>query len=69
LKKSIISIIGFSLFVIGFLGLILSLVGLRLNILSFFDRISPLLGFITKIVLIMAGLIMVYFDRTREQED
>lgn len=68
MKKTILPIVGFVLFFVGLIGLVLSLVGLRLSILKYFDEISPLAGFLTKIILIMAGLIIIYIDRTKGQE-
>ena len=67
-KKSILYVIGFSLFFIGIIGLILSMVGLRLSLLKYFDEFSLLAGFLMKILLIMAGLIIIYINHTKEIE-
>ena len=62
--KSGLSVLGFLMFVTGFVGLATSLVGIRLTILSFIDRYDPLLGLLTKLMLIVAGLVIFIISRT-----
>ena len=62
--KGIYSLIGFILFILGFVALSLSLVGIRLSFLSFLDRISPLFGFVIKLLMIVGGIVMVILART-----
>ena len=62
--KGIYSLIGFILFILGFVALSLSLVGIRLSFLSFLDRISPLFGFVVKLLMIVGGIVMVILART-----
>lgn len=62
--KGIYSLIGFILFILGFVALSLSLVGINLSFLSFLDRISPLFGFVIKLLMIVGGIVMVILART-----
>ncbi len=62
--KGIYSLIGFLLFIIGFVALSLSLVGINLSFLSFLDRISPLFGLIIKLLMIVGGIVIVILART-----
>jgi hypothetical protein len=62
--KGFYSLIGFLMFITGFIALSLSMVGIKLRILSFLDSISPLFGFVSKIVLVIAGIVIVILART-----
>ncbi|HMG14394.1 MAG TPA: hypothetical protein VK590_03035 [Saprospiraceae bacterium] len=62
--KGIYSLIGFLLFITGFVALSLSLVGINLKIISFLDRVSPLFGFVMKLLMIVGGIVMVILART-----
>lgn len=68
MKKNIISLIGFSLFFIGIISLVLSLVGIRLQIISFADEISPLFGFVFKLILLFGGMIIFFMSRTNSYD-
>ncbi len=52
------TLVGFLLFLLGFTALTLSLVGIQWSFLSWIDRISPLFGFVTKILMIIVGIAM-----------
>lgn len=68
--KTIISTVGFLLAGVGFLALVLSMVGVKLSYLVWLDKPSPLFGFVARLVMIIAGFIMVYFGKTDlEQEN
>ena len=69
MKRTTGYIIGFSLFVFGVLSLILSLVGLRLSFLKFIDAGGPLLGFVIRMAIISAGLIIAYMSGLRDEPD
>ncbi len=58
-KKDGITLIGFLLFIIGSTALALSLVGIRWSFLTWLDAISPLFGFIAKLLMLIAGITMV----------
>lgn len=59
-----ITLVGFLLAGIGFLSLILSLVGLNLAFLTWIDAPSPLFGFITRLVMIVIGIVLIYLSQT-----
>ncbi len=72
MKKSIWLISGFLLFILGFSALVLSVVGVRLAFLTWLDAPGGLFGLIAKILMIVAGIVIVYlatFDWQREEED
>ena len=58
------SIAGFLLFMTGMLSLILSLIGIRFTFLAFLEYWGSLVGFLLKLVLIMAGFILIYLSKT-----
>jgi hypothetical protein len=59
--RSGLLLLGFSLFLIGMVSLILSLVGIRLTILSPIDELGFLWASVIKLVMVLSGLILVYF--------
>jgi hypothetical protein len=66
----VITTIGFLLAGVGFLALVLSLVGVKLSYLVWLDRPGALFGFVAKLVMIIAGLVMIYMGKTDlEQEE
>jgi uncharacterized membrane protein len=62
-RKSILVIVGFIMLATGFLALSLSMVGLRLFPLVYIDRLSPLAGFVVKLLLILGGIILMATSR------
>jgi hypothetical protein len=56
--------LGFLLAGIGFLALMLSLVGIQFTFLAWLDAPGPLFGFVMKIVLILAGFILLAVSQT-----
>lgn len=59
-----ITLVGFLLAGTGFLALILSLVGLQLAFLTWIDAPGGLFGFIIRLIMIMGGIILIYFGQT-----
>ena len=68
MNKTLITSIGFILFITGVIAIILSLVGLQLSILSPIESLGSGIAFLIKIVLTMAGLIMVYVANTKTEQ-
>lgn len=69
-KKTTITTIGFLMAGIGFLALVLSLVGVKLSFLVWLDRPGPLFGFVARLIMIIAGIVMIYVGKTNlEQEE
>lgn len=68
-SRAIWSIVGFFLFLFGFLAVVLSLVGLKLSFLTWIDAPGKIFGFIARFVMIVAGIMIIYFTRTDWRED
>ena len=64
MNKSIVTIIGFLLFLTGSVALILTLVGLRLTFLAPIEALGGGLAFIIKIIMILAGIVIVYIAKS-----
>lgn len=59
-----VTLVGFLLAGTGFLSLILSLVGLNLAFLTWIDAPGPLFGFVIRLVMIIAGVVVIYLAQT-----
>ncbi|MCB0685679.1 MAG: hypothetical protein KDC53_04115 [Saprospiraceae bacterium] len=68
-KKDLITTLAFVLFLTGFTSLALSLVGIRWQFLAWIDRFSPLLGFLTKIGMILFSIILLVLVNTSEDDN
>lgn len=66
--KELYTLLGFIIFITGFIAIILSMVGLSLTVLKPIDEFNRLLGFVIRIVMIFGGLTMMYVSRTRSIE-
>ena len=62
-KTNLLLLSGYFLIVMGFLGLALRMVGLGLWPLHFIHQWSPLAGFISKIILIIIGVVLMFVSR------
>jgi len=69
MSKTATTIIGFLLFIVGGLALVLSLIGVQLSYLTWIDEPSRLLGFVIRLLMILAGIVMVVLARTDWRED
>lgn len=67
-KKDLITILAFLLFLTGFTALTLSLVGIRWKFLAWIDDYSTLLGFLTKIGMILLAIIMLALINSSGEE-
>ena len=64
------TIIGWLLFLFGFISIILGLIGLNITPLVFIDRMfNPLFAFLIKLILIIAGIIIFYMSRLPQEEE
>ncbi len=63
-NRGLFTLVGFLLAGIGFMALILSLVGLQLSFLTWIDAPGRLFGFVTRLVMIIVGIIMIYLAQT-----
>ena len=64
MKKVIWTIIGFALLITGFYALILSLVGVKLSFLTFIDEPGALIGFVIRLLMIVAGFVILALINT-----
>ena len=63
-KKGIYALLGFSLFIVGFLALFLMLVGVQLSFLTWIDAPGRLIGFLIRIGMILSGAIIIFLSQT-----
>jgi len=63
-NKGIITLVGFLLAGLGFTALVLSVVGVKLSFLTWIDKPGPLFGFVTRLVMIIIGIIIIYLAQT-----
>lgn len=69
-NRTTLLIIGFLLFLYGFLAVILQFVGLQLVFLTWLDFGGNLLGFVLRLVMIIAGISVAFWASTDwEKED
>lgn len=65
-KDSLLSVIGFLLFVTGFMSIFLSLIGLNFKFLSFVNNsLGNSVAFLLHLLMIMSGLILLYVLKQR----
>jgi|GEM_PF-582185 len=63
MKKELLTLLGFILFVLGFLSILLSLVGVDLAFLLWMNTFGSLASFLIKILMIITGVIIVVLSR------
>ena len=70
MSKALYTFVGFLLFLFGFMALSLSLVGVQLSFLTWIDAPGKLFGFVIRLLMILAGIVIVVLSRTdwREEE-
>lgn len=66
--KGILSLVGFILFLLGFVALSLQLLGIQFAFLTWIDAAGRLLGFMVRILMIIVGIILLYFDQSNWRE-
>ena len=66
-----LTVIGFLLFLFGFLSLIMGLIGLGLYPISIIDKsFNPLVIILIKLIIMVLGFVLFYMSRvTREDEE
>ncbi len=65
-------LLGFSLIVFGFTSIVLQMVGVNWAFLQFLDLGGRLLGFVLRLIMVLAGVLIVVFAHTdweRERQD
>ncbi len=63
-NKGILSIVGFFLTALGFLSIALSMVGVKFAFLRWLDAPGPLFGFVAKLAMIIAGILILYIAQS-----
>lgn len=63
-NKALWTTVGFLLILIGFLALAMSMVGLKFAFLQWMDLLGGLGSFITKLVMVLGGFVLVYMAQT-----
>jgi len=69
MSKTTATILGFLLFIVGGLALVLSLIGVQLSYLTWIDAPGRLFGFVLRLLMILAGIVIVVLARTNWRED
>ncbi len=69
MSRAIYTFIGFLLFLFGFMALALSLVGVQLSFLTWIDAPGRLFGFVIRLLMILAGIVIVVLTRTDWREE
>lgn len=69
-KRNLLTISGFILFLLGFVGIVVNMVGLAFALTDWVSVITgPVFGFIFKVILIIAGIIMVIIAQDNNGEE
>lgn len=68
MNKTIITVIGFALFLSGMYALVLSLVGAKFTALLFLEKMGATAAFFTKLAMVMIGILLIVLSRTNVQE-
>lgn len=64
-RATIMLVLGFLIFLLGFTATVLMLVGIRYSFLAFIDAGGQTLGFVIRLLMIFGGLAMVYIYRNK----
>ena len=68
MNRTVLTVIGFTLFLLGSMSLILNFVGVRFSFLVWLDAMGRLPGFITRILMIVIGVVLIILSRSEEDE-
>ena len=60
MKKSVLLLTGFVLFILGMLALVLSIIGANFVFLKWIDFAGKSFGFVLRLVMIIAGIVIAY---------
>lgn len=69
-KRHILTLIGFSLFLLGFIAIVVNLIGLPFALTDWiYVILGPVFGFFFKLVLIIIGLVITVVANTQDSEE
>lgn len=63
-KRTLFLVVGFALFLYGFLAIVLQFIGLQLTFLTWIDKGGQLLGFTLRLIMVIAGIAIAYAANT-----
>lgn len=63
-NKGWLTLLGFLLAGTGLFALVLSLVGIKLSYLTWIDVPGPLFGFVFRLLMIVAGIVIIFLTQT-----
>ena len=63
-NKGLLLLLGYTLFTLGITSVVMELVGTHWYFLAWIEHLGRLLSFITKILMIIAGFLIIVFART-----
>ena len=63
MNKGLFTLIGYVLFILGFLSILFMLVGLQLSPLRWMSHLGPLGSLALKLLMIFGGLIIMYISK------
>lgn len=67
MNKTIVTVIGFALFLSGMYALALSIVGAKFTLLLFLEKMGSTAAFFTKLAMVMIGLLLIFLSRTNTE--
>ena len=69
-KRHILTLIGFSLLLLGFIAIVVNLIGLPFALTDWiYVILGPVFGFFFKLVLIIIGLVITVVANTQDSEE
>lgn len=63
------TLLGFVLLFLGFLSLVLSMLGVQFQFMTWMDGLGKGLAFVIRVLMILAGFMLVISSQTKEEED
>jgi len=63
LKKDLYTTVGFLLMAIGLTSIVLNIVGVEWVLLKWMNKLSGITSFLIKLIMILAGFIIIYLNR------
>jgi hypothetical protein len=70
MKRNLLTILGFFLFITGFIGIVVNMVGLPFAITDWMNLITgPFVGFFVKIAMVVTGIVLTIMNLSSKNED
>jgi hypothetical protein len=68
-RKGLWSLIGFLLMGLGLMSLIFSMVGMQFSFMQWIDAAGRMAGFLFRLIMIIAGIVVLYLANTNFEEE